>query len=202
MHYFMIERLMGLFWVSIQQACFVCIKYAHDDIVNGNGRARRIAASQAAVFVLLAVLSFERELGCGFISQKLVTQGMDYYPWAVRITICAAMILFDSLLVLYFWRITKVYRNGIQAARATLPGDIAVTIATLALGACYIVFSMSASEKFGFGIEQYKWIGRFFIQISNFFYIALEVGGAIMFWLFLKKLLLGKNPAQRGPRSV
>lgn len=188
MHFFMIERLMGLFWVLIQQFCFVCIKYAHDDIVKGDGGAKRLAISQALVFAALGVFCFERELGIGIISESLLSERIDYFPWSVRIAICGAMILFDSLLVLYFWRIVKVYRRGLSAAHATLPGDMAVLGFVLLLCCGYIRASIGASETFGFYMDHYLWIGRFFIQISNFFYIGLEVGGAILFWLFLKQL--------------
>ena len=185
----MIERLMGLFWVLIQQLCFVCIKYAHDDIVRGRERAVRLAATQAALFLVLLVFCFEREIGLPFFSKTLAKPSVDYYPWAVRIAICSAMILFDALLVLYFWRIVRVYREGLAVARGTLKGDLAVAAFVLLLGAGYVACSVGASERFGFAMRQYMWIGRFFIQLANFFYIALEVGGAILFWLFLRKLL-------------
>ena len=185
----MIERLMGLFWVLIQQFCFVCIKYAHDDIVGGRGRVVRLAVTQVALFLVLLVFCFERETGLVFLSKMLAKSSVDYYPWAVRIAICSAMILFDALLVLYFWRIVRVYRGGLLVARDTLKGDFAVAVFVLLLGAGYVSCSVGASEHLGFAMRQYMWIGRFFIQLANFFYIALEVGGAVLFWLFLRKLL-------------
>ena len=189
MHYFMIERLMGLFWVMIQQLCFVCIKYAHDDIVLGQGRVKRLAAVQAIFFLLLLAFCFEREAGLPLLSRLLAGRSLDYYPWAVRIAICAAMILFDSLLVVYFWRIVRVYRKGLHAAKGTIRGDLALTAFVLLLGVGYVVLGIRASERFAFTMAQYMWVGRFFIQLANFFYIALEVGGAILFWQFLRKLL-------------
>lgn len=180
---------MGIFWVLIQQSCFVCIKYAHDDIVRGRGRVVRLVATQAVLFLALLALCFERETGLVFLSKVLARPPVDYYPWAVRIAICSAMILFDALLVLYFWRIVRVYRGGLAVARDTLKGDFAVAAFVVLLGAGYVACSVGASERLGFAMRQYMWIGRFFIQLSNFFYIALEVGGAILFWLFLRKLL-------------
>lgn len=192
--FFLIERGMGLFWVLVQQCCFVCIKYAHDDIARGDGKAARLAASQVAAAALLAAFCFAREAGLPGAAAYLVRDGGDYYPWSVRIALCGAMILFDSLLVLYFYRIVRIYRNGLAARRPTLPGDCAVLLSVAALCVWYVAASVGAAGRLGLDMWQYTWIGRFFIQISNFFYIALEVGGAVLFWRFYAKLRQEASP--------
>lgn len=190
---FLIERLMGIFWVIVQQFCFVCVKYAHDDIAKGDGRVVRLAVSQCAAAIALSAFCFERELGAGLVSGPLSAGEYDYFPWTVRIVICGAMILFDSLLVLYFARIVRLYTGGLDAARSTLPGDLAVCLLISALCFGYIRLSVSAAVRYGFDMCQYMWVGRFFIQISNFFYIALEIGGAILMWSFFKRIRRGAD---------
>ncbi|MCL2768244.1 MAG: hypothetical protein FWE49_05920 [Synergistaceae bacterium] len=188
----MIERLMGLFWVAVQQFCFACLKYAHDGIL-GIGNTRRLLISQLLAFALLAVFCFESELGTGYLSNVLYINKVSFYEWTVRITICGVMILFDSLLVLYFARIVRLYRFGITAASPTLKIDLAV-FAFVALLCCgYLYMSITSALRLNFTMVQYNWIGRFFIQISNFFYIALEVGGAVLAWSFLRHLLRDKG---------
>ena len=185
---------MGIFWVTVQQFCFACLKYAHDGIVLGDGRARRLLVSQLLVFALLFVFCFEWELGIAVASKAMLIGGTDYYPWTVRFTICGMMILFDSLLVLYFARIVRVYRRGLSSARPTLPGDMAVSAFVAALCGGYLYFSITAARRLGFDLSTYLWIGRFFIQISNFFYIALEVGGALIIWSFLRQVRKDEDP--------
>ena len=186
---FLVERLMGLFWVTVQQFCFACLKYAHDGIVLEGGRGGRLIASQLSAFALLSAFCFELELGIGLASKALLIGGTDYYPWAARITLCGTMILFDALLVLYIARIVRVYRHGLSSARPTLPGDMAVLASVAALCCGYMYFSITAAQRLGFDLDTYLWIGRFFIQISNFFYITLEVGGVLVIWSFLRQVM-------------
>ena len=83
MSYFLIERLMGLFWVGVQQFCFTCLKYAHDDIVLGDGKARKLLVFQLSAFALLVVFCFEPELGAfaeakffvAYVKGKLAKEG-------------------------------------------------------------------------------------------------------------------------------
>ena len=192
MYDFLIERLMGLFWVMVQQFCFACLKYAHDNIL-GTVKTRKLLASHLIIFALLVVFCFEYEMGIKLFSKWLLIGRVDYYPWTVRITLCGAMIVFDSLLVLYFARIVRMYRRGLTAARTTWPADFAV-IAFVALLCCgYLYVSITSATRLRFHMGQYIWIGRFFITISNFFYIGLEVGGAFLAWSFLRQLLLDKG---------
>jgi len=193
---FLIERLMGLFWVAVQQFCFICLKYAHDGIL-GIGRTWRLLFSQLLVFALLVVFCFESELGSGYLKNALYINGVEFYGWTVRIAICGCMILFDSLLVLYFARIVRLYKFGLSAASPTLKGDLVVFAFVLVLCCSYLYGSIASSLRLSFDMYQYNWIGRFFIQISNFFYIALEVGGAILAWFFLKQLLRDKGLAKK-----
>jgi len=186
MNVFLIERLMCLFWIAVQQFCFACVKYAHDDIVSG-AKTWRIAASQAAALVLTVVFCFEPELNLSFPSKLLLKGDMDYFPWVARIVLCGMMILFDALLMLYFYRIVRVYRRGLASARPTLPGDAALAALVTTLCCVYITAGIGASGRIGFDMSQYLWIGRFFIQISNFFYISLEAGGAFIMWTFLRE---------------
>ena len=194
MYDFLIERLMGLFWVMVQQFCFACLKYAHDNIL-GTVKIKKLLASHVIIFALLVLFCFEYELGIGFFSEWLIIGGIDYYPWAVRVTLCGAMIVFDSLLVLYFARIVRLYRRGPDAARTTWPADFAVVVFAALLCCGYLYASITSAERLRFDMDEYIWIGRFFITISNFFYIGLEVGGAFLTWSFLRQLLLDKGEA-------
>ena len=193
MNAFLIERLLGIFWVMVQQFCFACLKYVYDGIVLGNGRARILFISQFFAFVFLIVFCFEYELGISFPSSALLIDGSDYYPWTVRIVICGLMILFDCFLVLYFARIVRVYRRGLASARPTWPGDVLTVAFVATLCGGYIYTSIGAAARLGFDMYTYLWIGRFFIQISNFFYIALEVGGVFLVWSLLRQVVKDKG---------
>lgn len=191
---FLVEKSMGLFWVLVQQACFCCVKYVYAGIVSGGGTAafvrqrRRIAAVQIAAAASLVVLCFERELGVGGLSRLLDLDAADFYPWAVRMALCAAMILFDALLLLYTFRIYRIYRHGLSAARPTLPADAALTAGVLALWALYEAGGIHAALSRGLTIDDYVWIGRAFIQISNFFYVPLEICGASLMYIFWRSV--------------
>ena len=78
-HYFLVERLFGLFWVMVQQFCFACLKYTHDSII-GAGMGIGLLLSQFLAFALLTALCFEQELGINFLSKALLVGGKDYYP--------------------------------------------------------------------------------------------------------------------------
>lgn len=197
------ERLMGLFWVMVQQFCFTCLKYAHDNII-GTGKTVKLLITQILTLAILIAYCFETELGSGYIKNLLFINGVQFYAWTARVIICGVMILFDWLLVLYFARIVRLYRRGVVAASPTLPGDLAAITFVAALCCAYLYLSITSSLRLGFDMDQYNWIGRFFIQISNFFYIALEVGGAIMAWLFLKQIMHDrkqKNVVERSEPS-
>ena len=196
----MIERLMGLFWVMVQQFCFTCLKYAHDNIV-GTGKTVKLLITQLLVLVILVVFCFETELGSGYLEDVLEINDIDLYAWVVRVTICGVMILFDWLLVLYFARIVRLYRRGIAAASPTLRGDLMAIVFVAVLCCAYLYLSITSSLRLGFDMDQYNWIGRFFIQISNFFYIALEVGGAVLAWFFLKQIMHDRNTKNEAERS-
>ena len=176
----------------VQQFCFTCLKYAHDSIL-GIGKTWRLVFSQLLVLVILIAFIFSPELGNNYIWNALYIDRVIFFDWTARILLCGIMILFDALLVLYFARVVRLYRHGLASSRPTLPGDI-VVFAFVAILCCgYLYESISSSLRFGFDIDQYDWIGRFFIQISNFFYIALEIGGAVLAWSFLKQLLHEKS---------
>lgn len=191
---------MGLFWVMVQQFCFSCLKYAHDNII-GRGKVAKLLLTQLLAFVLLAVYCFESEWGSGYLSDVLYINNVEFYAWSARVIICGVMILFDWLLVLYFARIVRIYRRGLAAASPTLRGDLAAIIFVAVLCSAYLYASVTSSLRLGFDMTQYNWIGRFFIQISNFFYIALEVGGAILAWLFLKQIMRDRNIKNMTERS-
>lgn len=143
---------------------------------------------QAALLLAAALLAFIRDIFPVWTERLLVVGGSDYFPWGVRISLCAAMVLFDSLLVLYFSRIVRLYRKGLSAARPTLPGDALLCSLVAVTAAGYIWLSISAASRFGLSMEEYMWIGRFFVQLCNFSYIALEALGALLFLLFLRRL--------------
>jgi len=161
----------------------------YDGIVFEESKVRKLLISQLLAFVLLIVFCFEYELGISFTSNALLIGRNDYYPWTVRIVLCGLMIMFDCLLVLYFARIVRVYRLGVAYARPTWPGDALVVVFVAILCGGYIYTSIDTASRLKFHIDTYLWIGRFFIQISNFFYITLEIGGALLIWFFLRQLV-------------
>jgi len=184
MDVFLIERFLCLFWLAVQQVCFACIKYAYGDIVGTRATLRTEMARNVTLFSLIAALSFIRDLFLGTSGALFTANGMDYYPWAVRIFLCAAMVLFDSLLVLYFWRIVRVYKKG-AAVRRTWPADALLAAFIFSAAAAYLYGSIKAAGRLCIPPEDYVRIGRFFVQVCNFSYIALESIGALLIASFL-----------------
>lgn len=179
---------MGLFWVLIQQVCFGGIKYVYESLLHPTQGARKYLLQQAFIFGVLCVLAFERELGVPFLSSILTRPHGDFYPWAIRIALCGAMILFDSLLVLYIYRVYRLYRDGLTAAGPTWATDGAVVVAVVSLCVVYVWQSIEATAALNIPMANYRWIGRAFIQLSNFFYVPLESGAAVLLYLFWRAL--------------
>lgn len=187
MSVFTIERIFELFWTLVQIICFSCVKYAHDDIAFGTGRGVRIAAVGGMTVLVLATASFLPELGF-YAPLRWDVGGVEYYAWAVRMSLCAAMMFFDLMIVLYFYRITRLYKKGLSAARGTFLVDVAVFTLFVVSAGVYICASTSASVRLGFSWMEYRWVGRFFVEMANFFYLALESAGAVLLWKFLAYL--------------
>lgn len=55
------------------------------------------------------------------------------------------MILFDALLLLYAFRIYRLYRRGLTAVRPTFPADAAVVLLVCALCVSYTAGSIHAT---------------------------------------------------------
>lgn len=190
MNIFTIDRLLELFWLGVQQICFVLVKRAYNDILNGNKGCVALCARQTAVFAAFAIFAFLPELGLHFMERLFTAQGAAYFAWTVRITLCTAMMLFDALLVLYCVRIIRIYRGGVNAAGTALPWDAILTSAAVLLASGYVCASIHASERFRFSTEQYLRVGRFFVETANFTYIILEGAAAAMvcrLFLWLRK---------------
>lgn len=184
---FLIEKSMGLFWVLVQQVCFCGVGYVYGDLARGSAfPVRRFLLRQAAVFAVLCALCFERELGIPFLSSMLIIDGRDFYPWAVRITLCSMMILFDALLLVYTWRVYGIYTRGRQTVRPTWRGDLCVVIGVGLLCVLWIHRSIATTLLHNLSMWDYTWMGRAFIQLSNFFYVPLEIAGAILLYFFRK----------------
>lgn len=184
---FTVERLMGLFWVLIQQICFCGLKWGYQRITKEDAAFARFLFFQGMAFLLLCLVCFGRELSLPFWGALLRYGEYDFYPWSVRILLCSSMILFDALIVLYFYRLLRLYEGQPLAEKSTLPKDLAVLFFVGSLCAFYLFFSMRAILRHSLTPWDFVWIGRFFIQISNLFYITFEVGGALLFWRFLKQ---------------
>ncbi|MDR3254269.1 MAG: hypothetical protein LBT31_01705, partial [Synergistaceae bacterium] len=140
---------------------------------------------------LLCALAFERELGIAPFSSLLQIRGRDFYPWAVRVALCCGMILFDALIVLYICRIGRVYRRGFSGSeRPTWPGDATVSAAVILLCVAFVAQSVSTTLKHDLPFENYIWMERAFLPLSNFFYVSLEATGAIALfrvWRIMEK---------------
>ncbi len=158
----MIDKSLELFWVLIQQCCFCGVKYIYEGLIPNGQSLKRIILTQVIIFAVLVILCFEQELSIKFLSSMLVFGRKTFYPWAMRITLCAAMILFDSLLLLYTFRI--------------------YFICVICFG--YIAGSIHASLTQKISMNAYLWVGRAFVQLSNFFYVPLEISGAVLLYNF------------------
>ena len=189
---FTIERLMGLFWVLIQQICFSGLKWVYQDISEKATSIRRLFLLQGGSFFLLCLLCFGRELSLPFFPTLLLFGERDFYPWSVRILLCSAMILFDALIVLYFYRLLRLYEGNPLREKSPVPNDLGVVFFVGSLFLLYTAFSIKTILHHDLSMWDFVWIGRFFIQISNLFYITFEVGGALLFWRFLKRTRLEK----------
>ena len=181
---FLMEKSLGLFWVLIQQGCFCGVKYIYEGLIPDGQGLRRIVAAQVFFFAALTALCFERELGLALLSSALKYGDRDFYPWAMRITLCSAMILFDALLLLYAFRIYRLYRRGLAAAGPTLPADAALALLTCALCVAYTAGAIHATLVRDIPMDDFYWTGRAFIQLSNFFYVPLEITGAVLLYRF------------------
>ena len=142
--------------------------------------------TQIILFAVLVILSFEQELSIKFLSSMLIFGRKNFYAWTIRITLCAAMILFDSLLLLYTFRIYKLYRCGLACVHSTIWADFAVTLFVCLICAGYIAGSIHASLTQRISMNAYLWVGRAFVQLSNFFYVPLEIAGAILLYKFYR----------------
>ena len=48
-------------------------------------------------------------------------------------------------------------------------------------------------------MKVYMWMGRAFIQVSNFFYVPLEIAGAVLLYRFWRAVRdEGRGPEARG----
>lgn len=188
--HFLIQRFMGFFWIATQQILFCGVKYAYDTIARkGGAKLKLLVGANIAFFVFFAYVCFERELGFWvFWGSLITTTRYNLYQWGMCIFVCSSMILFDVLIALYIYRIVRVVRKGLAAARPTFAGDVVAGGIVALLGATYYFDSVRASLALGFSMDEYFWIGRFFIQVSNFFYAAFETFSAVMFLTLLKKL--------------
>ena len=102
------------------------------------------------------------------------------------------MILFDALIVLYFYRLLRLYEGNPLREKSPVPKDLGVVFFVGSLFLLYTAFSIKTILRHELSMWDFVWIGRFFIQISNLFYITFEVGGALLFWRFLKRTRLEK----------
>ena len=186
---FVIEKSMGLFWVLIQQCCFCGVKYIYESLIPNGQSLRRIVMTQLILFTGLVIICSEYELSIKFLSTALRFGDINFYPWAVRITLCSAMILFDSLLLLYAFRIYRIYKFGLSAVKPVLFTDLALTLSICIICAGYIACSIHAKFARNISMDSpqvYSQIGRAFIQFSNFFYVPLEITGALLLRKFYK----------------
>ena len=190
---FLIEKLLGLFWVLVQQSCFCVVKYVYEGLIPNGRSLRYIVSLQLVFFAFLVLLCFEEELGLKFLSLMLKTGRRNFYPWAVRVALCSAMILFDALLLLYGFRIYRLYKYGITALSSTLIIDFILTLSVFAVCVIYTACMIHAALARNISMNIYMWMGRAFIQFSNFFYVPLEITGAVLLYKFYKAVHENKN---------
>lgn len=198
---FLVEKSMGLFWVFIQQVCFCGVGYVYGDLVHEAFGRRAFFLRQSLVFLALCLLCFEKELGISCLSGALAIGERNFYPWTIRILLCSAMILFDTLLLLYTFRIYRVCTRGREAIRPTLPVDLCLVAGVSFLCVAYIRQSIDTALLHDLSMWDYTWLGRAFIQLSNFFYVPLEIAGAILLYFFRKTVRRSLNVPHAGEIS-
>ena len=196
---FLIDKSLLLFWVLIQQCCFCGVKYIYEGLIPNGQSLKRIIMTQVIIFAVLVILCFEQELSIKFLSSMLIFGSKSFYAWAMRITLCSAMILFDSLLLLYTFRIYKLYRGGI--VRPTFFADFMLTLFICVICFGYIAGSIHASLTQNISMKAYLWVGRAFVQLSNFFYVPLEISGAVLLYKFWRAVRDNKAKFSREIKS-
>ncbi|GHV38796.1 hypothetical protein FACS1894187_18040 [Synergistales bacterium] len=180
---FLAEKLMGLFWVLVQQVCFCGSKILYESLSRGSARVKRILFFQCAIFIAFCAVSFEWELGVPFLSFALCIGERDFYPWAVRVILCSGMILFDALLTLYIYRIYRLCRDGERSFRPVFLWDFFVFFCIAALCVGFIAQSVSTTLVHDLDMDlEFTWLARAFVSFSNFFYVPLEAcAAAVLF---------------------
>ncbi|MDL2264431.1 hypothetical protein LJC31_07255 [Synergistaceae bacterium OttesenSCG-928-I11] len=193
MNYFLLQRFFGLFWALIQQICFVWLKRTHDNLAFEKKNHGVFYLTQCAIFLFLSLLCFARDLGFDPAVGAASTSWRSLYPWQGTITVCcvvvcAAMVYFDAMLVVYAHRLHRIYRGGVAAARKTLPVDVAVFALVFGFAGLYLVGSEHAVAALDIPVIGYIRIRRFFIQISNLSYVILEVSAACIFYRLYREM--------------
>ncbi|GHS90954.1 hypothetical protein AGMMS49957_17640 [Synergistales bacterium] len=180
---FLAEKLMGLFWVLVQQTCFCGTKILYESLSRERARVRTILFFQCVIFLAFCAVSFERELGIPFLSSALWIGERDFYPWAVRVILCSGMVLFDALLALYIYRIFRLCYDGHTAFCPTFLWDTFVFLCVTAVCAGFINQSVSTTIAHDLDMDmEFTWIARSFLAFSNFFYVLFETcAAAVLF---------------------
>ncbi|MBQ6774740.1 MAG: hypothetical protein IJP48_11875 [Synergistaceae bacterium] len=160
------------------------VKCVYEKLIPNGQSLRRIVMTQVILFIILVILCFEYELSIKFLSSLLLFGRRNFYPWSVRIILCSAMILFDALLLLYTFRIYRLYKFGFESLSPVFPVDLALTLIICLICSGYIAGTIHASLTRNISMRSYVWLGRAFIQFSNFFYVPLEITGAILLYKF------------------
>lgn len=187
--YFPIVRVAALFWSLVQQLCFVLARRAYLGVDDRRPSAL-FYASQAAVAAALAAVSFSGELGIvppydlpSIAWIRPPQQGVT--AWCIAM--CAAMICFDGLLVIYAYRFLKLSRGAELERRAPIV-DAAFTAVVLGAAALYWISGDAAASELAASTFEYLTIRRFFIQISNGCYVVLELTCAAILFKFWREL--------------
>lgn len=187
---------MALFWILVQQVCMSCIKWVYEDIAGRTPRRARFLALNACFFAALIAMALDPQFGFHFISGNLPPAVRAIYPRLNWNFFCYVMLLLDGLLVLYGWRIYRLYmapapvapRPGVVLAQdALLVGAFTILFAGYHAGMIETVLHHTVRPVGIFAMQ------FFFVKIANFFYAAFEGILAVLLWRIYRRIRVGRD---------
>lgn len=182
---YLFAMVMVLFWIFVQQVCLCCIKWAYEDILGHGERIKKYAAINIVIFMLCVLYAFDQQLGIDVLYNMFHKRLLFAYHRFRWNFFCGAMLVLDSLLLMYALRIYKLFMssNPRPASRlAVFTGDCLVGGAFFAFFLVYHWGMGSVFYSHWLSVESHDAIQFFYIKIANFFYAFFEGMFAVLLW--------------------
>lgn len=185
------SMVMVLFWILVQQICLCCIKWAYEDILGNSGVVKWFVAANVALFFCCVLFAFDSRLAVALVYESLPTGVRHIYDRLRWNFFCSVMLILDGLLIMYGFRIYKLYMSQVPAVRPRL----AVGIGDFVAGGIFLVFfgvyhygmaSVAMSHRLS-EVDLYA-IQFFYIKIANFFYAFFEGTLAVLLWRVYRRI--------------